>query len=159
MEAPQTARTVRDNGETQYAWRASPMTSTRLGIRLLPGPPLFHLGLERRQLVFRDRGRVFEEIRYGSAAKRANDSIDHRRHRLPVGPSFLEPVIDLLLALPTQRNEVLVDEAVERRRHARVRDVSVLPDLLVDRSRCRRAEVPHGAKDRQLELAEFHTNT
>ncbi len=72
---------------------------------------------------------------------------------------MLKPVIDLLLALFSEGDEVFIDKTIESRRHARVGDVPRLADLVVDRSRCRRAKVPHSAEDRQLELAEFHTNT
>src|SRR5437879_9013014 len=49
-EAPQTARTVRERGENQYVWSASPSSSIGLAIPLLLWASLLDLRAQRRQL-------------------------------------------------------------------------------------------------------------
>src|SRR2546428_2309725 len=159
MEAPQTARTLRESGENQYVWRASRITSTRLAIPLLPRPALVHLRLEVRNLVVGDGSRVVKEIRDRGAPEGVDDTVDHRGHRVAVGAPFLDPVVHFLFTLLSDGDEVLVDQPIESRRDARIRDIAVFSDLVVDRSGRRRSEVANRPKKRRLKLAEVHMTT
>src|SRR2546428_6448385 len=159
MEAPQTARTLRESGENQYVWRASRIRSTRLAIPLLPRPALVHLRLEVRHLVLGDGSWVVEEIRDRGAPEGVDDAVNHRGHRVAVGAPFLDSVVHLLFALLSDSDEVLVDQPIESRRDARVRDIAIFSDLVVDRPGRRRTEVADRPQYRQLKLAKFHTNT
>src|SRR2546425_3322285 len=159
MEAPQPARTLRESGENQYVWRASRMTSSRLAIPLLHRPALVHLRLEVRHLVLGDESRVVEEIRDRGAAEGVDDAIDHRGHRVAVGAPFLDSVVHLLFALLSDGDEVLVDQSIESRRDARVRDIAIFSNLVVDRPGRRRTEVADRPQYRQLKLAKLHMTT
>src|SRR2546422_6861475 len=130
MGAPQMAGTVRVTGERRCCSSASPMVAERLAIPLLLGPPLLHLSAQGGQLCLRKGARVGEEVGDGLATERVDHSVDHRSHRLSVCPTLFKPVVDFLLALLPYRDEVLVHEAVQGRRHARVSDVPSLPDLV-----------------------------
>src|SRR2546428_11937941 len=108
----------------------APMVAGRLAIPVLLGPPLLHLSAQGGQLCLRKGARVGEEVGDGLATERVDHSVDHRSHRLSVCPTLFKPVVDFLLALLPYRDEVLVHEAVQGRRHARVSDVPSLPDLV-----------------------------
>src|SRR5438876_2687709 len=156
-EAPQTARTDSESGESQYVCSASPTSSIGLAIPFLLDATLFDLGPQRGQLRLRQGPRIIEQIRHRFAAKRIDDAIDHRRHRPAVRASLLDPVIHLLLTFLPDRDEVLVDQAIESRRDTGVRNVSRPTGLLVDRSGSRGSEISNGPQDRQLKLAKFHS--
>src|SRR2546425_807216 len=133
--------------------------TTAPNIALLLRSVLLNLFPQRRQLLFRQRTRVSQEVGDRLASERVDDPVDHRSHRLAVCPTFLHSVIDLPLAFPSDCNEVFSDKAVKGGCHARVGEVPAFADLLVDRSRSGRPEVTDRSQDRQLKLAKFHTNT
>src|SRR3989304_3334642 len=141
IDAPHTARTERGTGDVQYVAIALPRSSTP------PDPP---------PLRGREVSPVLEETRHRRAPERVHEPAEHRLERPPIRPAVLHPVEDPLLALPTHRDEVLGDEAVQGRRHARVRDVPRPADFPMDRPRGRLAEGPDRAEDGQFELAKFH---
>src|SRR2546421_5054265 len=118
MHAPQTARTVKESGDSQYACRASPTISTKLAIPLLLRSPLIHLSAERPELGRVRRGRILEDVRHRRPAEGVHDAVDHRGHRLPIGAPLLEAVVYLLLARPPHGNARLVGRTVPRGRHA-----------------------------------------
>src|SRR6267378_426784 len=107
------------------------MTSTRLAIPFLPGPPLVNLGSQRSELVAGYGLGICKDIRDRGSAERVHHAVNHRSHRFSVGPPFLEAVEHLLLALLPHRDKILVDKSIQGRRDARVRDVPGLLDLLV----------------------------
>src|SRR5436853_949636 len=157
MQAPQTARTVRESGESQYAWSASPTISTKLAILLLLGPTLRDLAPKVADLRRRFRSGVLEDVGHRRPAEGVDDPVDHGGHGLSIGSALLESVEDLLLALLAQRDEVLVDESVQGRRHARVRHVPGVAHLVEDLPRRRGPEVSDGAEHREFELSQLHT--
>src|SRR3990172_1816226 len=117
MEAPQTATMLKVSGEDQYARRASATISRGSAIPLLLLASRSYLGLEGHQLLLRQGARVVEEVGDRRPAEGAYHGVHHRGHRLLVGATVLDPIKDPLLALLPDRDEVLVHEAVQGRRH------------------------------------------
>src|SRR5919197_2852906 len=146
IEAPDTARTVRDSGEDQYARSASPTSSRRLLILLLLRSPFRHLDFQVSKLRSRQRAGVLEEVGYCRAPECVDYTVDHRGHCLSIRSAFADAIKDLLLALLPNGDEALVDQTIQGRRHARVRDIPRLADFVVDGSGARLAEVADRAQ-------------
>src|SRR3990170_4292550 len=156
MDAPHTARIARGRGAVQYAARAFPRSSSPSAMPPLPLPALRDPTVEVRPVPRPGPRPLGEEVRDGGPAERVDEAAHHPLEGLPVRRTLPDPIADPLRALATDRDEALVHEPVQGRRHARVRDVPGPPDLPVNLPRGRLSQGPEGAEDRELEVSEFH---
>src|SRR2546428_6324927 len=157
MHARHAKRTISGSGSVQYLSSASPMTSNGafgiaglLCLHLCDHPP------ELSELLLGEVPGILQDIGNRRRAKRVHDAAHHRGHHLLVRTAVLDGVEHLLLALPSNLDEVLVDEAIEGRGHGGVRDIPGLLHFPVDLPGRGFAEGPDRPEDRQFELAEFH---
>src|SRR3990170_2433362 len=145
------ARTPRGRGEVQYSAIASPITVS--GSAVLPPPSPAPRAQPRPFLG------ILQEVGHRGAAEGVDEAVHHGRPHPTERAALLQAVEGTLLPLAAHRDEVLVHEAVQRGRHARVGDVARAPHRAVDFTGRRLADLPQGPDEGELEVPKFHGRT